>query len=129
MGSAFFNRLKEKQESLYLDLNLSTFQRQCFLINDLLIEKKMFLRVHELRKKFRYLVKKVLQKNQVQQDLSACFEEPSNGFEIVGKLIEIERKEMLKPLDIVYKSMSKIDQTANCCFSESMRKGLSSTQG
>lgn len=42
IGIVFLNRLKENQENLYLDLNLSTFQRQYFVINHLLIEKKIF---------------------------------------------------------------------------------------
>ena len=78
----FLRCLEDKREGPYLDLNLNTFQRPCKEINDLLIEKKLFLRVYELRKKFRYLIKKGRQKNEVQRDLSASIEAQYNGFEI-----------------------------------------------
>lgn len=58
IGSEFFARLKEKQDELYLDLNISIFQQQCLVINNLLLEKNLFLSVYELRKKFHYLIKK-----------------------------------------------------------------------
>ena len=92
-GRNFFDELKEKKESLRLGLSLSTFQAQCHVTNDLLINKRLFLRVYELRKKFRYLIKTIPQKkNVVQRELSTCFEERFNGFEIIRKLTENEKK-------------------------------------
>ena len=86
------------------------------------MSKSLFLRVHELRKKFRYLIKKVPQnKNVVQRDIPACVEKPFNGFDIVRKLTGNEVKELLKPTDIVHRPISKLNQTINCYFSESMR--------
>ena len=58
-GQIFFDELQEKKYKLQLDLNLSNFQMQCHVINDILMNKKLFLWVYELRKKFRYLIKKV----------------------------------------------------------------------
>ena len=55
----FFGELQEKKYKFQLDLNLSNFQMQCHVINDILMNKKLFLWVYELRKKFRYLIKKV----------------------------------------------------------------------
>ena len=49
LGTEFLNCLEKKREGLYLYLNLNTFERQCQEINDLLIEKKLFLRVYELK--------------------------------------------------------------------------------
>ena len=90
------------------------------MINDLLIKKK--LKVCEVRKKYHYLIKKVLQnKNDVQRDLLACVEQRFNGSKILSKLTENERKELLKPIDIVYKPFLNLNQTINCYFSKSMR--------
>ena len=74
---------EKERERLYLDLDFNTLERQCQEINYLLIEKKLFLRVCELKKKFRYLLKKGTQKSKVQIDLSVYIEERSDGFEIV----------------------------------------------
>ena len=66
------------------------------MVNDLPRTKRLFLR------KFRYLIKKVPKtKNVVKRDLSACVEERLNGFEIVRKLTENQRKENFQPIDIV----------------------------
>ena len=42
---------EKERERLYLDLDFNTLERQCQEINYLLIEKKLFLRVCELKKK------------------------------------------------------------------------------
>ena len=85
-------------------------------------EQDAFLRVVELRKKFRYLIKKVPQKkNVVRRGLSAYVEERLNGFDIVRRIAENERKENYVAADVVYKPVSKIDQIVNCYFTSSMR--------
>ena len=86
------------------------------------MNKTLFLRVVELRKKFRYLIQNVPQKkNVVRRDLSACVEERLNGFDIVRRIVENERKENYVAADVVYKPVSKIDQIVNCYFTSSMR--------
>ena len=50
-GRIFFEKFEGKEESLRLDLSLSTSQAQCHVIGNLLMGKKFFLRVLELRKK------------------------------------------------------------------------------
>lgn len=42
-GQIFFDELQEKKYKLQLDLNLSNFQMQCRVINDILMNKKLFL--------------------------------------------------------------------------------------
>ena len=70
---------------------------------------------------FRYLVKKVPQnKNVIKRDLSAYAEERFNGFDIVRKFTENERKKLFKQIDIVNKLMSKLNQIINYS-SKSMR--------
>ena len=99
-------------------------------MNDLLMTKRLFLRVYELRKKFCYLIKKVPKtKNIVKRDLSAFIEERFNGFEIVRKLTEDQRKENFQLIDIVYKPVSKISQTINCYFSKSKRNAYRIVSG
>lgn len=102
-----------------MDLSLSIFQEQCHVVNDLLMSKNLFLKVYKLRKTFSYLIKKVPQgKNTVQRDLSACVEEHFNGFKLVRKISENERRWLFKPVDNVYRHLSKINQIRNCYFSK-----------
>ena len=116
-GKIFFEELKGKRETLQLDLTSLTFHMQCHVINDILMNKKLFLRVYKLWKKFRYLIKKVpLKKSIAQRDLLACVEERFNGFNIVRKLTENEENELYRSVSIIYKSISKTDQIINCYF-------------
>ena len=122
LGQDFFERLEVKKQKLQFDLRLSTFETQCHVVNDLLISKNLFLRVHELRKKFCYLIKKVPKgKNVIQKDLSACAETHFNSFEVVRRMAENELKQLYKPVGIVYRPVSRIDQIINYYFSKSMR--------
>ena len=83
MGKDFYDRLKDKNLELVLDLKLSHFQRQCHGSNNFIFEKKeFFLRVYKPKIKFRYIIKKGHQKNNVQRDLLACVKDRFNGFEI-----------------------------------------------
>lgn len=62
---------------------LPLFEWQSPQVNNLLLEKNLFLGVYKLRKKFRYLIKKYPSKNEVVRDLLAYVEERFNGFDIV----------------------------------------------
>ena len=93
IGQEIFDKLKSKKEFLKLDMSLVTFETQCHMINDLLMSENLLLRVYELRKKFRYLIKKVPKgKNANTKELSVCVEERFNGFQLVKRLGENERR-------------------------------------
>ena len=122
LGVDLFGDLKSKKQILQLDLSICTFETQCHVINDLLMERKLFLRVYELRKKFRYMIRKIPNgKNISQRDLSACVEERFNGFHLVRKLAENEMRQNFKLIDIVYKPVRKVNQIMGCYFSFLMR--------
>ena len=122
IGQEIFDKLESKKAFLQLDLSLVTFEMQCHMINDLLMSQNLLLRVYELRKKFRYLIKKVPKgKNANTKELLACVQERFNGFQLVKRLGETERRHFYRPIDIVYKPVSKISQTVNCYFSKSMK--------
>lgn len=85
------------------------------------MEKKFFLKVFELKQKLLFLIKKTRQKkSSPKRSISLC--DHCNGFKIVKKLQEGERKKMYRPLDIVYKPEKKIGQIVNCYFLILMRQ-------
>ena len=95
---------------------------QCHVINHLLLSESLFLRVYELRNQFCCLIKKVPNgKNVITKELSACVEERFNGFQLVKRLGENECRHFYRPINIVYKPVSKIKPIVNCYFSKSMR--------
>ena len=107
-GENVLNKLKLLKPELRLNLCLATFESQSHAINDLLMEKNLFLRVYELRKKIRYLIKKLPKsKNSVKRDLLACVEERFNGFHIIRQLNQYEQKKISNQL-ISFISQSQI---------------------
>ena len=84
--------------------------------------KISFWEFTSLEKSFAVLLKKSPKgKNDIKKELSACVEEHFNGFQIVERLSENERRHSYKPIDIVYKAVSKINQIVNCYFTKFMR--------
>ena len=60
-------------------------------------------------------------KNTAQRELSACVEERFNGFGLVKKLVENLIRQNYKPMNIVYRRLSKISKIINFYFTTSMR--------
>ena len=59
------------------------FENQCFQVNRILSRHEMFLRVFELKDKFRYLIKQNSKQKKIFNEVSACVVERFNGFTIV----------------------------------------------
>ena len=52
-----FDEVNLLRDRFRLDLDLMNFENQCFQINQILMKNNFFLRVFELKDKFRYLIK------------------------------------------------------------------------
>ena len=61
-GTVYLMKFFDLKKDLVLDSNIKHFERKCHLVNDILFEKKIFLRVYELRKKIDIYSKKVTKK-------------------------------------------------------------------
>ena len=59
-----YDALSAIKEKLRLDLDILNFENQCFSVNDMLNRHSLFLRVCELKDKFRYLIKQDSEKKQ-----------------------------------------------------------------
>ena len=80
------------------------------------------MRVYELRKRFRYMIKKTPKAKKImQRDLSTCVEELFNGFHLVRKLTKNKMRENFKLIDIVYKPLRRVNQIIDCYFFLLMR--------
>ena len=55
IGADLYTKIKEKKASCVLDLIKRNFDTMCFDLNEILVGHKFFLRVYELKAKFRYL--------------------------------------------------------------------------
>ena len=80
------------KKDLMLDPDIKNLERKCHIINNISFEKKLFLRVYELRKKTRYIFKKGHQKNKVLKEISSGVEQRFNGFDIICHMLEKKSK-------------------------------------
>ena len=67
IGSDLSSKIKEKKDKCILDLNKRNFDDMCFDINEILVGEKLFLRVYELKDKFRYLFHEDHRKKQIRK--------------------------------------------------------------
>ena len=121
VGFALSNDLFEIKSSLRLDgQDLVNFQNQCFQVNSILSDHNMFLRVFELKDRFRYLIKQNSEQNKHFTELSACVIERFNGFQVVKLEFDNEIRRNFKPIDIIYKPVIKLNSIIDCFFTNAM---------
>ena len=65
-----------------LDLDIINFENQCHQIDHILNKNNLFLRVFELKDKFRAIIKQDPDKKNVIRELLSCITEKYNGFHI-----------------------------------------------
>ena len=96
------------------------FENQCFQINTILSRHEMFLRVFELKDKFRYIIKQNSEEKKFFNELSACVVERFNGFTIVRLEFDNEVRKEFTPVDIIYKPVKKENAILNCFFTDKL---------
>ena len=113
-----YERLYAVKDKLKLDLKLSSFEDQCFIINHILNKSNLFLRVYEQKKKFRYITNTRKDNKKVLRDISACVTEKFNGFLIVRIDFDKEIQKDFTPIDIVYTPVKNENETIKCFFTK-----------
>ena len=103
-------------------LDLQKFNNNCYEIYSFLSNRNYFLRVFELKNKFRHLTMKELLGKKIIRDISSCITEKYNGFQTIS--IEFARKEKktFKPIDIIYKPAKNPEITPLCYFTQDISK-------
>ena len=119
VGLDLANDLFKIKQLLRLDgQDVLNFENQCFQINTILSKHNMFLRVFELKNKFRYIIKQNSEQKKYFREVSACLVERFNGFQIVRLEFDNEVRREFTPLDIIYNPVIKLDAIINCYFTD-----------
>ena len=71
------------QENFNIILDYQKFNNQCHEVNMLLAKHGYFLRVFELKNKFRHLALKNPKRQNIVRQLSSCTNEKYNGFHVI----------------------------------------------
>ena len=114
-GAVHLERIKKQ---IKLDHSVFGFVEKCMLLNDVLVEHfGRFLRLYEVRNKFRYqLRKKIDQKNKLHSEVSACVQRKFNGYQYVRTNLNFLEKKQLMPIDIVYDPAKNCNTPIYCYF-------------
>ena len=120
VGLALFHDLFGIKSLLRLDLDVLNFENQCFKINTILTKYNMFLRVFELKDKFRYLFKQNSEQKKIVNEVSSCVIERFNGFTLVRLEFDNEVRRDFTPVDIIYKPVKKENEILNCFFTDNL---------
>ena len=121
VGFALFDKLFSIKNALQLDgQDVSHFRDQCFQVNTMLNKHNLFLRVFELKDKFRYLIKQNSESKNHFKELSACVIERFNGFLITRLEFDNEIRQNFNPIDVIYKPVIKVDAVIDCYFTDQL---------
>ena len=127
IGAEIFDEIYPLKSMMKLNLDILHFENQCLKINQILSKNNLFLRIFELKEKFRCLIKQDSKRKNIIRDLSSCIIEKFNGFNIVR--IEFKRKlrQKMSPIDIIYKPVKKEDEIINCFLTSQINLGYRSS--
>ena len=119
VGFALSNDLFGIKSSLRLDgQDVINFQNQCYQVNGILSEHNLFLRVFEVKDRFRYLIKQNSNQNKHFTELLACVIERFNGFQLVKLEFDNEIRKNFKPIDIIYMPVIMQNSIIDCYFTD-----------
>ena len=92
IGEKLYEDLKSKEHLGVLNLSRRDFDEMCFDINQILIKNSLFLRVFELKDKFRCLFHQNDQGKKIIKSVSSCIKEKFNGFNIAAPSLAKKKK-------------------------------------
>ena len=104
------------QEKFNINLDYQKFNSQCYEINMTLAKYDYFLRMFELKSKFRHLALKNSKKQNIVRQLSSCINKKYNSFQVVSIEYSKKLRTKFKPINIIYKPI-KSPVKEVLCFS------------
>ena len=100
-----FNKID--QVKFELELGNQKFNQQCLDINQILSKEGYFLRIYELKKKFRELRLKNSNGQKIIRQLLGCIQEKFDGFNIICVKYNKKLRNKFKPINVIYKAVKQ----------------------
>ena len=113
-------------EKFQFVIELQKCYNMCYEINTILSKHNYFLRVFELKNKFRRFTMKDKSKQKIVRQLSSCLIEKYSGITVISIEFQKKQRKMFKPIDIIYKPTKCIEIEPLCYFSDGISKTYSS---
>ena len=103
-------------------LHLQKFNNICYEINLILSKHNYFLRIFELKDKYRQLSMKEPKKQNIARQLSSILIEKYNGFQVISTEFDRKQNKNFKPIDIIYKPTKHPEFEPICYYSNDIAK-------
>ena len=127
IGIDLYSKIKSIKENCILDLNLNHFDEMCYNINDILLKENMFLRICEIKDKYRYLFHENKDAKNCIRSLSSCIKEKFNGFGWCELKFASKEKTDLIPVNVLYKPIKKSENFVKCYFANDLKNAYRTT--
>ena len=108
-------------------IELQKFENMCYESNCILSKYGYFLRIFELKNKYRRLTLKSKEEQNLVRQLSSCLVEKYSGFTQICLKYKKKQRKLFKPIDIIYKPTKRIEIKPFCLFSNDLSKAYSSS--
>ena len=105
-------------------IDLQKFHNMCYEINTILSKYDYFLRVFELKNKFRQLLMKDKSKQKIVRQLSSCLIEKYSDFQVISIEFERKQRKKFKPINIIYKLTKRVETEPLCYFYDDISKHI-----
>ena len=109
-------------DDLRIELDLRKFNNECMKLTEILMQHNYFLRVFELRNKFREVRLKTNTEKKLLRELSSCIKIKFDGFEIVSVQCRRELRRKFTPIDVIYKPVLKKTDPIQCFVTTDIAK-------
>ena len=109
-----FSQLDLVRKALILDFDFNTFERECFLVSQILMHFNFFFRFSELHGTFRYLVFPNSEKRNIVRNVLSCITEKFNGYKIVRHKSIRKMRKIFHLIDLIFKATRSQKREITC---------------
>ena len=95
--------LEYLNDDIKIVLDIRQFRNTCYHINDFLAERNHFLRVFELKNKFREIRLKETEKTTTKKELYSCIISKFDGYELISFQFSRKTRRSFTAINIIYK--------------------------
>ena len=115
VGKDLFKEINQPEKFKFI-IDQQYFFNMCYQITMILAKFGFFLRVYELKKKYRHLFMRKPDQQKIVKQLSSCLIEKYNGFTVIRIQYEKKERKNFEPLDIIYKPTKDLETEPLCYF-------------
>ena len=115
VGKDLFKEINQPEKFKFI-IDQQYFFNMCYQITMILAKFGFFLRVYELKKKYRHLFMKKPDQQKIIKQLSSCLIEKYNGFTVIRIKYEKKERKNFEPLDMIYKPTKDLETEPLCYF-------------